>query len=120
MLLVSIRLGIVVLTTPVFSLIGLPLNVRVLLVLALSAMLVSGIDVPPPVSLGQPAAMATAALNELVWGTLLAFTVLAGFGAFQLAGRILDIQLGFGVVGLIDPSTRTQAPLIGTLLNMTA
>jgi flagellar biosynthetic protein FliR len=83
-------------------------------------MLVSGIDVPPPMSSGQPAALATAALNELVWGTLLAFTVLAGFAAFQLAGRILDIQLGFGVVGLIDPGTRTQAPLIGTLLNMTA
>lgn len=119
-LLVSIRLGIVVLTTPVFSLIGLPLNVRVLLVLALSATLVSGIDLPPPVSAIQPAALATRALNELVWGTLLAFTVLAGFAAFQLAGRILDIQLGFGVVGLIDPSTRTQAPLLGTVLNMTA
>jgi flagellar biosynthesis protein FliR len=120
MILVSIRLGIVVVATPVFSLIGLPVNIRVLLVLALSAMLVSGGGGLPPASFAEPAALGTAALHELVWGTLLAFTVLAGFAAFQLAGRILDIQLGFGVAGLIDPSTRTQAPLLGTILNMTA
>jgi flagellar biosynthesis protein FliR len=32
----------------------------------------------------------------------------------------MDIQLGFGVAGLIDPTTRNQAPLLGTILNMTA
>jgi flagellar biosynthetic protein FliR len=119
-MLVSIRLGVVMLMSPVFSLIGLPLNVRVLLVLALSAMLASGMEALPPANFVQPAALAAAAANELVWGGLLAFTLLAGFAAFQFAGRILDIQLGFGVVGLIDPTTRTQAPLIGTILNMTA
>jgi flagellar biosynthesis protein FliQ len=42
------------------------------------------------------------------------------FAAFQFAGRLMDTQLGFGVAGLIDPATGTQAPLLGTVLNMTA
>lgn len=120
-MLVSIRVGVVFLLTPVFSLVGLPVNVRVLLVLALAAMLVSGMAgnlyaaVPT-----APGALAVAALNELALGSLLAFALLAGFAAFQLGGRILDIQLGFGVAQLIDPTTRGQAPLLGTILNMAA
>jgi flagellar biosynthesis protein FliR len=119
-MLVAVRFGVVMLMSPVFSLIGLPANVRVVIVLAVSAALVSGMPVVPTGNFAQPGAFALAVLNELVLGGLLAFTVLAGFAAFQFAGRILDIQLGFGVVGLIDPSTRTQAPLLGTVLNMTA
>src|SRR4051794_13107076 len=41
-LLVSLRLGAVMLMTPIFASLGMPLQVRVLLVLALSATLVSG------------------------------------------------------------------------------
>jgi flagellar biosynthesis protein FliR len=119
-MLVAIRFAVVMLMSPVFSLIGLPAKVRVVIVLAVSATLVSGLPAMPAGNFAQPGAFALAALNELVLGGLLAFTLLAGFAAFQFAGRILDIQLGFGVVGLIDPSTRTQAPLLGTVLNMTA
>jgi flagellar biosynthetic protein FliR len=120
-LLVSLRFGVVILLTPVFSLIGLPLKIRVVLVLALSATLVAGMDPAATASVSAaPADLLLGAAKELALGSMLAFGLLAGFGAFQLAGRILDIQLGFGVAGLIDPTTRTQAPLLGTVLNMAA
>jgi flagellar biosynthetic protein FliR len=32
----------------------------------------------------------------------------------------MDLQMGFGVASLIDPATRTQSPLLGTLLNLVA
>jgi flagellar biosynthetic protein FliR len=44
----------------------------------------------------------------------------SAFAAFQFGGRLVDLQMGFGVAGLIDPSTNTQSPLIGTVLNMMA
>jgi flagellar biosynthetic protein FliR len=37
------------------------------------------------------------------------------FGALYLAGRTIDIQAGYGLAVLIDPTTSTQVPLIGTL-----
>jgi flagellar biosynthetic protein FliR len=119
-MLVSVRFGAVVLMTPVFSLIALPLNIRVLFVLALSATLVSGMDPELIANIDSPGRLALAAATELAIGSVLAFGLLAGFAAFQFAGRIMDIQLGFGVAGLIDPTTRSQAPLLGTILNMAA
>jgi flagellar biosynthetic protein FliR len=119
--LVSVRLGMVMLMTPVFSLIGLPVNVRVLLVLSLSVSLVSGLGAEviaaTPTSAG---AFAIAAGGEFVVGALMAFSLFAAFAAFQFAGRIMDVQLGFGVAALIDPATENQAPLLGTILNMAA
>lgn len=120
-LLVSVRLGAVLLMTPVFASLGLPLQVRVLLVLALSVTLVSGMA-PELVNttLGSAANLALAAANELVVGSLLALALFASFAAFQFAGRIMDIQMGFGVAGLLDPATRNHAPLLGMILNLTA
>lgn len=120
-LLVSLRLGVVMIMTPVFASVAMPVNVRFLLVLALSVCLVSGLD-PAVVAdvAASPGGLALAAANELVVGGLLAFALFTGFAAFQFAGRIMDIQMGFGVAGLIDPATRNRAPLLGTILNMMA
>jgi flagellar biosynthetic protein FliR len=120
LLLVSVRLGIVMVMTPLLSVFGLPLQVRLLMVLALAAMLVAGLDPVVPQSSWSTGALLLAVVNEALLGSVLAFAVLAGFAAFQFAGRIMDIQMGFGVAGLIDPATRNRAPLLGTVLNMTA
>jgi flagellar biosynthesis protein FliR len=118
-LLLSLRVGALILLTPVFSLVGLPVPVRILFVLALATCLVSGLNLTPsPATLGSPANLALAAAGELAIGSVLAFGLFAAFAAFQFAGRILDVQLGFGVAGLIDPTTKTSAPLLGTVLNL--
>jgi len=94
-LVVSLRVGAVVLMTPVFNFINLPLRIRVLLVLALSAVLVTSLDLKlPAAALQSPAGLATAAAGELAIGSVLAFALFATFAAFQLGGRILDVQLG--------------------------
>ena len=36
------------------------------------------------------------------------------------AGALLDMQIGFGIASLIDPTTRSQSPLLGTALNLLA
>jgi flagellar biosynthetic protein FliR len=61
-----------------------------------------------------------AALAELVTGLTLAFGVFAAFGAFSVAGKILDVQSGFGLGNVYDPVTRAGAPLFATLLNLAA
>jgi flagellar biosynthetic protein FliR len=95
-------------------------TVRVLLTLALSVVMVSGmgkLPVPPPLSAGP---VIVAAFAELVTGASLAFGVFAAFGAFSVAGKLLDIQSGFGLGNIYDPVTRTGAPLFATMLNMAA
>ena len=116
----AVRLGVVLMMTPILSgLTGLP-AVRVLLTLALSALLVSGLGVRAPAVPMEIVPLALTAVAELVTGLTLAFGVYAAFGAFSVAGKILDIQSGFGIGNVYDPVTRGGAPLFATMLNMVA
>ncbi len=119
-LLVALRMGPVFLLAPVFGSIQVPAQVRALFVLGLAATIVTGLQItvlPGSLSFGG---LITAALYELLIGGLFAFGLFTAFGAFLFAGRILDLQIGFGVASLIDPASRTQAPLLGTFLNLLA
>jgi flagellar biosynthetic protein FliR len=120
-MLVSLRLGVVVVMSPLLSFMGLPLHIRVALTLTFAALLVTGTGAASsPTIPTTVAGLVQSAAAELLIGGYLAFAIFAGFAVFQFAGRIMDTQLGFGVAGLIDPSTRAQAPLLGTVLNMAA
>ena len=119
-LLVGLRIAPLFFMAPVFGSAPAPQLFRTLLIVALSASIVAatGIALPQaPVSLAQLVAWGA---SEIVLGAALAFGLAAAFAAFLLAGRLMDFQLGFSVANLIDPVTRTQAPLIGTGLNLLA
>lgn len=119
-LLVATRFSPLFLLSPLFAITRVPTRVRVLFVLALSLMIVAGLNltpVEPPVTLGG---LMHAIVNELVLGMTLVFGLFAAFGAFLFGGRIIDFQMGFGVANLIDPVTQTQAPMLGTVLNLMA
>lgn len=117
--LVALRLGVALVLTPVLAFGSVPRHLRVMFVLSLAALLVAATGVRAAPGAQDVAAFAGMAAAEAVLGALLAFGILTAFAAFQLAGRLVDLQLGFGVATLIDPATRGHAPLLGTLLWMT-
>ena len=118
-LLVALRLAATLALTPVLAITGMTAHLRVFFILALAVTLASALAVPP-VAVLSPADLIVAAMSELVLGALLAFGLFTAFAAFQLAGRMMDLQMGFGIASLIDPATHRQSPLLGTLLNMIA
>lgn len=118
--LVWMRIGMIFMMSPVFTGLNGLVTVRVLLSLMLSVLMVSGTNValaPVSLTLGT---VVLAAMLELVVGATLAYGVMAAFGAFSLAGKILDVQSGFGIGSVYDPVTRSGAPLFATMLNMVA
>ncbi|NRR31447.1 flagellar biosynthetic protein FliR [Oxalobacteraceae bacterium] len=119
----SVRIGVVLLMTPIFSSLSGVVTVRVLLTLALSVLLVAGLGkgagALPPASL-EMGPLVLRAMAEVVVGATLGFGVFAAFGAFSVAGKILDIQSGFGIGNVYDPVTRAGAPLFATMLNLVA
>ena len=50
---------------------------------------------------------------ELILGMSLALVVHFVFAGLQMAGQVMDTQMGFGIVNVIDPITGTSAPLLG-------
>ncbi len=116
----AIRLGVVLLLSPIFSGLGGMVTVRVLLTLALSVLMVDGVGSQLPAAPLELGPLLMIAMSELVMGGTLAFGVFAAFGAFSVAGKILDIQSGFGMGNVYDPVTRAGAPLFATMLNLLA
>jgi flagellar biosynthetic protein FliR len=118
--LAAVRLGPLFVLAPVFGAVNIPVRVRIFLSLALAATLATQVDLQAAAMPTTAGSLIAAAMVELVIGAAFAFGLFAAFGAFLFGGRILDIQIGFGVATLIDPATRSQAPLLGTALNLLA
>lgn len=51
--------------------------------------------------------------GELLIGLLIGFASTFVFSAVQMAGQLLDMQIGFGIVNVIDPQFGQQVPLVG-------
>lgn len=117
-LLVAVRMGFVFFTTPLYSFAPIPAKVKIIFVLALSAVLVFAAN--PDTSFIQITlgGLVTACLTELFIAGILAFGIQVTFAAFQWGGRVVDMQIGFSVANIIDPATKTRAPLMGTILSI--
>lgn len=118
-LLLATRIAAATILTPVFGPTQIPAPVRVFISLALAAFLLLAIPATlPPID--SATGLAVAALGELLIGASLAFGFLVAYSATQIAGRVLDIQLGYGAASVLNPTAQTPSPLIGTVLGMAA
>lgn len=122
-LLVSVRVAAATAFAPVFGPTQIPAVARVLFTLALSACMVSVLPINPAfqqlASASLPSVL-VAVVAEAWLGLAFAFGFIAAYGATQLAGRALDVQIGFGAAGILNPATQVVSPLLGTMLGMTA
>ncbi|MCU0923555.1 MAG: flagellar biosynthetic protein FliR [Burkholderiaceae bacterium] len=117
-LLLTLRIAPVFAFAPPFTLLGMPVRVRVLLTLMLAACLVQLPGARATDFTGDLESFVPLAASELLIGLGVAFAFQAAFAALYFAGRVLDFQAGFGLALVIDPATRSQSPLLGTLLAM--
>ena len=60
------------------------------------------------------------AIGEFFIGALLYFPIVLAIASISFWGRVLDMQIGFGAAGVMDPTTNSQEPLIGTFYSYLA
>jgi flagellar biosynthesis protein FliR len=114
-LLVGLRIAPIFAFAPPFSFVRVPALFRVLFGLGLGAALVSSRIVAVPPDVAALPVMVVMALRELGLGLTIVLAFQVAFGALYFVGRTVDIQAGFGLALLIDPTSQSQAPLVGTL-----
>lgn len=118
-LLLAARVAAATVLTPVFGPTQIPAPVRVFVSLALAAFLVLAVPVTiPPIA--NATDLTLAMLGELLIGASLAFGFLVAYAATQVAGRVLDVQFGYGAAAILNPTTQVPAPLLGTVFGMAA
>lgn len=113
--LVGLRLAPAMAFAPPFTLLRVPATIRVLLAVGLSLWLVSARPELTAANVAS-ASLVSLVLGELVLGIAIALGLQLAFAAIYWAGRALDIQAGFGLAMLADPTTNAQQPLAGTIL----
>ncbi|NLM43537.1 MAG: flagellar type III secretion system protein FliR [Clostridiales bacterium] len=55
-------------------------------------------------------------IKEFFVGTIIGYVSYMVFSALYVAGQIIDTQIGFGMVNVLDPQSNIQVPLIGNFL----
>jgi flagellar biosynthetic protein FliR len=114
-LVLGLRIAPVFSFAPPFTLTRIPLLFRILLGLGLSASLVVANPQSAMLHSTELPQVVTAAVRELGLGLMFVLAFQLVFGAIYVAGRTIDIQAGYGLALLIDPTSQAQTPLIGTL-----
>jgi flagellar biosynthetic protein FliR len=112
-LLVLARVAGLVLSAPMLGHALVPPRVRAALAVLLAAAIVPALGgaggVAAPASLWSLGAMVA---TESALGVLLGLVAQFVFAGVQLGGQIIGIQMGFGIVNLIDPQSHAQVTII--------
>lgn len=119
-LFVFVRVGAIILFAPVLGSGSVPVTLKIGLILFVSIVLFPLVS---PLPMHLPKGMldlAVRMLSELTIGLTIAFTARLVFIAVQVAGTIVDFQMGFGVVNVLDPQTNSQVSITAQFQNILA
>jgi len=110
-LFVLMRAGALLLALPLFGGPGVPPHVKIGLG-ALTALLLSPAVKPGPAvsNVGQ---LVVVVAQEVFVGLSMGFVVALTFYALQVAGYLMDVPIGFGMVNVLDPHFGGQIPILG-------
>jgi len=112
-LLVFVRVTAMLALVPIFSQTQIPRLVRFGLGLMLALILVR--TVPTMTPLGGLGELTVAILAQVFVGLVFGFVAFLLFTGIQFAGEIIDTQIGFAVVNIINPLTSQNVTVIGEL-----
>lgn len=102
---------------PFFGSMNIPMYFRVTMALAFSVLMFPVIN-----TIGYATApddvfrYAGAVLSEVLVGWMIGFVAYVVFSAVNFAGKVMDMQVGFAMVNIMDPTSGQQIPLIGSFL----
>lgn len=119
-LLTGMRIAPTFAFAPPFTLIRVPRVVRLLLGLGLSVCVLSNVPSAGSIADLRISSIVSAAVHELLLGGTFVLAFQIAFGALYYAGRSLDIQAGLSFAVLVDPTSRAQQPLVGSLFALAA
>jgi flagellar biosynthetic protein FliR len=107
------RVGAMIFVAPLFGGSTVPTQTKILFSLMLSLILLPMVPVISQAGLIEIVPLAWLGVNELLVGLVMGIAMVFIFAAVQYAGQIIDFQMGFAIVNLIDPTQDIQIPVMG-------
>lgn len=119
LILIVLRIGGLVIASPIFGRVNVPQRVKICLVLALSYLCFT--IFPQTVELRYETLLGYLLIcaGEVLLGVALAFVTNIFFALTSFtAGQLIDMQVGYGIVNVYDIQNNTQIPMMGNVLNL--
>ncbi|MFC4291055.1 flagellar biosynthetic protein FliR [Sphingorhabdus arenilitoris] len=114
-LLLSLRFLPLFLFAPPFSLMRIPRMATVIITFGFAAAMVGANPQLTQLEELSRSWIVISAAKEIFFGFIPVIVLQIMFGSLYMVGRTIDIQAGFGLALLIDPTSRGQRPLFGTI-----
>jgi flagellar biosynthetic protein FliR len=111
-LLILARVGSVLVFAPFFGSEAVPKQVKAMLGLLLALALASALGFPAP-QISTSGGWLLALVGEVALGMAIGFVSGLVFSAVQMGGEMIGLQMGFGIVNVIDPVANIQISIIG-------
>jgi len=118
-LLVLARVSAMLVFAPVFGSRSVPTQLKAGLSLLVSVLLALSLQFQPVGVVGG-LGFALQLAGEVLIGIAVGYVATLMFAAVQLAGELVGVQMGFGIVNVIDPMTSIQVSIIGQFKFMIA
>ncbi len=110
LLTISVRLSGLVLFAPFFGSVAVPLRIKPLLILALTALLYPMLSARmPSLTISQ---WPMVVISELMIGTAMGVATSVVFDGVQMAGQILSVQMGYSLINILDPQTEVESTVV--------
>lgn len=117
-LLMFIRISALIVSSPVFGRKTLPNIIKVCFCLAMTYVLFAANMNSARLEYNSLLEFAVICIKELLFGLVLGFTTTLFFTLVQTSGHYIDMQMGFGMVNVLDVHSGASVPITGDLLNI--
>lgn len=118
LILVLVRVSGLFIISPIFSRTNLPSMYKVGFSLLIALILMNTVKGPKaPMS---DYLLMIECIKELLVGFIIGFISYLFFSVFFIVGQIVDVQIGFGIVSVLDPQSNIQIPITGNFYQMMA
>ncbi|HHW47823.1 MAG TPA: flagellar type III secretion system protein FliR [Clostridiaceae bacterium] len=97
--------------SPIFGRRSIPSYFKVGFAFMISLILVNLIEIPNPDYYNNIYGYAFLIIKEFLVGLSLGFVSFTIFSAIYVAGQLIDMQIGFGMVNVLDPVSNIQVPI---------
>lgn len=98
----------------------IPMQVKIYFSILTSAVLLPLVWEQTPTLMLGPSPYILMVIQETVFGLILGIAGVLLFNAIHVAGQIIDTQMGFGMVNVLDPQSGTQIPMMGNFYYLIA
>lgn len=114
-----IRISAFTMAMPVVTARGVPMQARMIFALAITLVIIQPLPPTPAVD-PVSAEGVLVAIQQILIGIAMGFTLRLVFAAMVNAGHIIALGMGLGFASMVDPSNGVQVPVISVFYNLLA